>query len=114
MSTLFLAWNLLVGCSEAPVYQDITGITMHTQTAAGTARRSLEGRMFQQARACLYRTEGIEASQASEQLLGSIYILEVKDKYGDRMFELYTDQNMKGNKGRYYRNNCIYPILEGY
>ncbi len=113
MSVLFVALTMLLGCTEAPVYQDITGVTIHTQTAAGTARKPLEGKKLQEAVRCLYSTTNIEESQASEDLLGSIYILEVKDKFGDRMFELYTDRNLKGNKGRYYENTCIYSVLEG-
>jgi hypothetical protein len=110
---MFVALTLLFGCTEAPVYQNITGVTIHTQTAAGTSRKAIEGKKLQEAIRCLYNTENIEESQASDELLGSIYILEVKDQFGDRMFELYTNENLKGNKGRYYRNTCIYGVLEG-
>lgn len=113
MSTLFVALTLLFGCTEAPVYQNITGVTIHTQDSAGTSRKSLEGKQLKAAVACLYDTQNIEPEQASEQLLGSIYIIEVKDQFGDRMFELFTNENLKGNKGRYYQNKCIYGVLEG-
>jgi len=113
MSTLFVALTLLFGCTEAPVYQNITGVTIHTQTAAGTSRKALEGKKLKAAVNCLYSTQNIQESEASDELLGSIYILEVKDQFGDRMFELYTNENLKGNKGRFYRNSCIYGVLEG-
>ena len=112
MSALFVAVTMLLGCAEAPVYKNITGVTVHTQTASGTSRKALEGKQLQDAIDCLYKTTNIEEGQASEELLGSIYILEVRDAFGDRMFELYTDRNLKGNKGRYYENRCIYGVLE--
>ncbi len=112
MSGMFFALSLLFGCTEAPVYKNITGVTIHTQTAAGTSRRPVEGKKLTDAARCLYGTENIDESEASDELLGSIYILEVKDQFGDRMFELFTNENLKGNKGRYYRNTCIYGILQ--
>lgn len=112
MSAMFVALTLLFGCTEAPVYKGITGVTIHTQTAAGTARKPLDGKRLKQAVACLYNTQNIQEGEASEDLLGSIYILEVRDDFGDRMFELFTNENLKGNKGRYYRNTCIYGVLE--
>jgi len=112
MSAMFVALTFLLGCAEAPVYQNITGVTIHTQTASGTSRKPVEGKKLVEAARCLYTTENIDQSQASDELLGSIYILEVKDQFGDRMFEMFTSENLKGNKGRYYRNTCIYGVLE--
>jgi hypothetical protein len=62
---------------------------------------------------CLNTTVSASATDApEEELLGSIFILEVKDRLGDRMFELYSARHMKGNKGKYYRNDCIYELLQ--
>ena len=38
-------------------------------------------------------------------------LLEIKDNRGIRNFELYTDVNLKGNKGKYYENRCILKII---
>lgn len=113
MFALTTALSMMLGCSVAPVYQDISAVTIHTQTSAGTARRELSGKKLEAAARCLYSTTVTERTDESEEdLLGSIFILEVKDRLGDRMFELYATEYMKGNKGKFYRNDCIYEILQ--
>jgi hypothetical protein len=112
MSTLVLAiLTALTGCSKPPVYNGIASITVHTQDARGTSQVELTGEKLDKARKCLMRTEEITQDEGSSELLQSIIMIQVKDRIGDRMFELYTNENFKGNKGKYYRNPCIYTII---
>jgi hypothetical protein len=114
MSTLVLAiLTSLSGCTSPPVYNGIANITVHTQDSRGTKQEELSGDRLDKARACLYRTEEVGQDEASAELLQSIIMIQVKDRLGDRMFELYTNENFKGNKGKYYRNSCIYSIIRG-
>jgi len=102
----------LVGCTASPVYNTISGVTVQSQTTGGTAKDELTGERLEKAKACLYRTEEIQNSESKSELLQEILLIQVKDRYGDRVFEFYTDENFKGNKGKYYRNNCMYRIIK--
>jgi len=112
MLVLATALALLTGCTEAATYQGISGITVHHQTAGGTSKKDLRGRQLEEASACLYTTRTVSQEEASDQFLGQVYLIQVKDRLGDRMFEMYTDRNFKGNKGKYYENRCIYRIIQ--
>jgi len=112
MIVLAAALTLLTGCGESATYQGISGVTIHHQTAGGTSRKELKGDKLAEASACLYSTRTIPQEESSKELLATIYLIEVKDRLGDRMFEMYTDRNFKGNKGKYYENRCIYRIIQ--
>jgi hypothetical protein len=102
----------VVGCTASPVYNTIGGVIVHSQSPGGTSKDELVGERLENARNCLYTTEEIENSEAKQELLQEILLVQVKDRYGDRMFEFYTDENFKGNKGKYYRNRCLYKIIK--
>jgi hypothetical protein len=113
---LMVAWLLgsaLTACVSPPVFNGIEEVIVHKQTAAGTHKEKLEGEKFQKASNCLYSTTEVTAADSKQELLQEILILQVKDRLGDRMFELYTDENLKGNKGQYFRNSCVYKIIRG-
>ncbi len=102
----------LAGCTKPPVYDGITTIIVHEQTLQGTARTELSGDKLLEATSCLYKTVEVQVEQSeSEDLLQAMILLQVKDRHGDRMFEIFTDSNFKGNKGKYYRNDCILDIV---
>jgi hypothetical protein len=101
---------LWVGCSDPPIFSQIEGITVISQTPGGTSNLVLEGEPLLKATDCLYRTEEIEQAESKTELLQEILLLEVKDRLGDRMFEMYTDENLKGNK-KYFRNRCIFKTI---
>lgn len=111
MLALSAFFTLLLGCGEAPTYQGISSVTIHKQTSQGTSRKTLDGKDFDQVAQCLYATEVVPQPENLDDLLGSIIILEVNDRMGDRMFELYSQRHMKGNKGKYYHNTCIYGLV---
>ena len=112
MFALSTALTLLLACGEAPTYQGISAVTVRRQTAQGTSKKELQGRDLDTIVGCLYQTEPVAQPEDLDDLLGSIVIVEVQDRVGDRMFELYSAQYMKGNKGKYYRNTCLYPLLQ--
>ena len=106
---------LLFGCGTAPTFKGISGVTVQAVSVNGLKRTTLEQTGLKKAIECLYTTSKVDA-QASEsrQLLDVTFLVQVKDNYGDRNFELYTDRHMKGNKGNYYENQCIHQIIEEY
>lgn len=104
--------NTLAGCSSPPVFNTIATVTVRTQTPGGLETRTLEGAQLDSARTCLAQTEEISFEEAKTELIQEILVLQVKDRLGDRMFEFFTDENFKGNKGKYYRNRCLYRIIK--
>ncbi|MEQ1570263.1 MAG: hypothetical protein ABMA64_31805 [Myxococcota bacterium] len=102
---------LWFGCSAAPTFTSIGSVTVMVQTPGGTSRRELEGDQLQKVQQCLYQTVEIEQAEASAEYLQELMMLEVKDRLGDRMFELYTKENLKGNRNKYYRNTCILKLI---
>lgn len=102
----------LVGCTDPPVFNGITEVLIHTQTANGVKKDALEGEKLDRAKRCLYTTAEIQKGEAKPEVIQEVLLVEVKDRLGDRMFELYTDENFTGNKGKYYRNNCMYRIIK--
>ena len=103
----------LWGCTPPPVYNGITEVIVHTQTAGGTHKEELAADKLNRAKRCLSDTEEIAQGTEDRDLLQAVILMQVKDRVGDRMFEFYTTENFKGNKGKYYRNSCIYSIIRG-
>lgn len=101
------------GCTKPPVYSGITSVVVHHQTTQGTAKQQLRGEDLERAVACLERTTEVsfDSEQSAEEPLQAIILLQVVDRNGDRMFELLTGSVFKGNKGKYYRNDCILPLV---
>ena len=111
MVSLLLSAGLW-GCSEQPVFNGVDEITIHIQTANGVKKETLEGERLNRAKSCLYTTSEIDASQAKSEVIQEVILLEVKDRLGDRMFEYYTNENLKGGKGKTYRNGCMFRIIK--
>jgi hypothetical protein len=101
-----------LGCTAPPVFNTISTVTVSVQTPGGTSRQVLEGERLENARQCLSETEEIPFDQAKTEMIQDILLIQVKDRYGDRVFEFFTDENFKGNKGKYYRNRCMYRIIK--
>jgi hypothetical protein len=110
----FVVWAGWLGCTctSAPVYSNITEVVVRLQTPSGTSKETLAGDKLEKAKNCLYDTTEISREESKTELLQEIVLIEVKDRLGDRMFEFYTDENFKGNKGKYYRNRCMYRLLK--
>ena len=102
----------LWGCTAQPVFNGIAEVTIHVQTASGVKKDHIEGERLERAKTCLYTTQEIEKSQAKPELIQEVILIEVKDRLGDRMFEYYTNENFSGNKGKNYRNSCMYRIIK--
>lgn len=109
VATWFGAW---VGCAQPPVFDTITEVIVKTQTPNGVSTHTLEAAQLESATACLNSTEEITREQTKQELLTrEVILVQVKDRLGDRVFELTTDENMQ-NKGKFYRNKCIYHTIK--
>ncbi|MEM6927547.1 MAG: hypothetical protein AAF602_11500 [Myxococcota bacterium] len=110
---LVLGLSCLVGCEEPPIYSNIRSVTVHQQTgASGTQKTELTGEKLERAVQCLARTvETTEEESKKADFIQDIVVIQVVDRIGDRMFELFTKEHLKGNKGKYYQNRCIYGII---
>jgi hypothetical protein len=108
----FLLSAGLWGCTEQPVFVGIGEIMIHVQTANGVKKEALQGERLERAKSCLYSTVEIPKNAAKPEVIQEVILVQVKDRLGDRMFELYTDENFTGNKGKYYRNGCMYRIIK--
>jgi hypothetical protein len=105
-------WSLQ-GCAVQPVFQGITEITLNTQTSTGTHKIVLKDDRLKEAVECLEgKTTEIKPEAQSQDVLQEILLMGVKDKGGDRVFELTTSTNFSGNKGKFYSNDCIYRSLK--
>ena len=100
----------LFGCAENPVFNKIREVEVRQIGPEGLVEKTFEGPEADRIRQCLYKSKEIDGDEG-KQLLQSTYLLQVKDNYGERSFELYTESNMKGNKGKYYTNDCIYGLV---
>jgi hypothetical protein len=116
MGTLLFALGFLgslEGCATPPLFLGITEITLNTQTATGIHKVVVDGAKLKDAATCLEtQTVEIAPEEQSQDVLQEILLMGVKDRLGDRMFELTTTHNFSGNKGKFYRNECIYRILK--
>jgi hypothetical protein len=103
---------LWTGCTSPPVFTQITEVVVKTQGPGGTSSEPLTGERLDRARHCLYATEEIKKEDSKKEPLQEILLLQVKDRFADRVFEFYTNENLKGNKGKYYRNRCMFGIIK--
>lgn len=117
MGTLLFALGFLGslgGCATQPVFFEISEISLTTQNSNGSHKQVLEGDQLAEAVWCLEGgTVEVSPEELSSDVLQEILMVGVKDRNGDRMFELTSTQNFSGNKGKLYRNECIYRIVKG-
>lgn len=99
-----------LGCSEPPVFSGISAVTVIPQGPSGTTPVALQGEELAAAQACLEQTVEVTNEQLSPDPIQEILLIQVRDRRGDRLFELFTAENFKGNK-RYYKNTCLYRLL---
>jgi hypothetical protein len=104
---------LFFGCSTGPVFTEVTEMNVRHISSNGLVERSFSARDLTKISECLYQTNEIGVEKASPKILPTTYLIEVKDKAGVRSFELYTQTNLKGNKGQYYENNCLFQFIRG-
>jgi hypothetical protein len=101
---------LYVACSQPPVFTQISAVTVIPQGSSGTTPLNLTGEQLKAASNCLYDTAEVEKEELAPELLQEMLLVQVKDAHGDRLFELFTNENFKGNK-KYYRNKCLYKLI---
>jgi len=111
IATVTLALGTLAACATGPIFKNITSVKIRHIGSDGLTETFLEERQQRAVIKCLNNTAEITESKALRDLLQTTYLVEIVDKTGDRSFELYTRQNLKGNKGKYYVNRCLYKLI---
>lgn len=112
LSVLFVALGALTACQSGPVFRGITKVKVqHIGSTQGLTTTPLDSVREKDLIKCLYQTREVTEDQTLRDLLQTTYLLVISDAQGDRNFELYTAQNLKGNKGKYYVNSCVHPLI---
>lgn len=103
----------LGGClPEGPLFAGITKVKAKQVTVDGTKTVDFGDVIIRKVANCLYQSVEVSSGDAAENLLPEVYLVDVTDNAGTRTFELYTRENLKGNKGKYYRNRCLYGLIQ--
>ena len=89
-----------------PIFVDVTEVVLHWDQST---RVVLEGSRLRQAVACLEQTREL-GEPLEEPPLEDPVLLQVADRYGDRMFEVSSEHAFKGGKGRRYWSPCISSV----
>ncbi|MEZ4321285.1 MAG: hypothetical protein R3F61_27665 [Myxococcota bacterium] len=110
-ASLTLVMGALTACESGPVFNRVTSVKVRHIGTSGLTETYLAPQQEKQMIKCLNETREIQENQALRDLLQTTYLLEIDDARGDRSFELYTTQNLKGNKGKYYVNRCVYRLI---
>lgn len=103
----------LTGCMSGPVFNGITKVQVrHIGSSEGLTETEFDAKTQKKLIECLANgTREVTEVETARELLQTTYLLVITDRAGDRNFELYTARNLKGNKGKYYANTCIFPII---
>lgn len=114
MTTVLLTLGLLLtGCQQGPTFLNIESVKVQRVGSDGLHGVELSITEQRKLVECLYGTREVNPANAEDEiLLQDVYLVEIKDKAGIRSFELYTANHLKGNKGKYYRNGCLYPLIK--
>ena len=112
ISMLAGALLLSTACSPGAPFTNIKTVTVRHIGKGGLQSKIFSPPKMQELVQCLYTTTEITEEQTKEELLQTTYLIEVTDNLGDRSFELYTTENLKGNKGKYYVNHCIHKLIQ--
>ncbi len=114
MMLFLLAGSLLTlgACAKEGPFNKIRSVKVRHIGSNGLQDKVFTDEEMRQLVQCLYTSREVEEAQTLRELLQTTYLIEVSDALGDRSFELYTAENLKGNKGKYYVNTCIHKIIE--
>jgi hypothetical protein len=99
------------GFQAGPVFRNIQNVKIRHIGPSGLTDTELDALKQKEMIKCLYQTTEVEEEETLRDLLQTTFLLVISDAAGDRNFELYTQQNLKGNKGKYYVNRCVHPII---
>lgn len=107
---LLAVFTVQFGCGNDEVFNGINSVKVQQIGPNGLEQKFFEGPEEVKLKNCLNTSSEIDEDEGKE-LLQSTYLIQVKDSSGERSFELYTASNLKGNKGKYYKNDCIYALV---
>jgi predicted ATPase len=99
-------------CTSKATFQGISSVKVRHIGEGGLKDKVFKEAAMEELIACLYTTTEVTEEETKRELLQTTYLIEISDNLGDRSFELYTDENIKGNKGKYYVNTCIHELIK--
>ena len=100
----------LMGCPEIPVFRSIDDVTLRYGSSQGLKDRPVSRRDKDRIKACLLDTK--EAPTPDEVTpIDRPYLLLVTDQGQVKSLEQQSERYLRGNKGRYFHNTCLHPIL---
>lgn len=105
-------WSLL-GCvaQSGPSLEQARGLTVRQVTEHGLKSLDITREQRDSMIRCMRSTRQASAAPTSPDALYEPYLVEVQMPGGSMTFELYTPSDLKGNKGKHYRNGCLYDLL---
>ena len=106
---------ILTGCTGGPLFTNIQGVSVQRISRDGLKHTELDQTGLRDTSDCLYRTASVgsdDSGMAQRPLLQEPMFIMVRDNSGVRNFELFTDRHLKGNKGKYYVNPCLYDLIQ--
>ena len=112
LSVLTLAFTGLFGCDSGAPFNSINSVSVRHIGPAGLVDKKLTEEQVAAVTDCLYTSKEVPEAETRRDLLSTTYLIQVADSAGDRSFELYTKDNIKGNKGKYYYNACIFELVK--
>lgn len=115
LSPIILLAGVLItssACSNGAPFNKISSVKVRHIGAGGLKDKVFEGKTAESLVKCLYKTTETVEENTKQELLQTTYLIEISDNLGDRSFELYTMENLKGNKGKYYVNRCLYGLIQ--
>lgn len=102
----------LTACAPSGPFDGIRSVQVRHIGSGGLQDKKFPPNEMQKLVNCLYQTVEVAEEQTDRELLQTTFLVVVSDKLGDRSFELYTERNLKGNKGKYYTNTCIHSLIK--
>lgn len=73
---------------------------------------TLQGERLRAVAGCLEaHTTEVDPREQPGEPVSDVVLVGVVDRHGARMFELTTPRAFAGNKGRFYRNDCLWDLL---
>lgn len=102
----------LMGCPEIPVFGSVDDVTLRYGSSRGLQDRAISRRDKDRVKACLPNTKEAEPpAPDSVTPVERPYLLLVTDRGQVKSFEQHSERYLRGNKGRYFHNTCLHPIL---
>lgn len=91
------------------LFAEVSEVVVFQQQPEGVARYDLDGERLREAIECLGQTRELRVAP-EEPPLDPIVLVEVVDRFGDRMFEPLSEHVIIGDRHRRYWSPCLASI----